>query len=293
MPRPVYASDFPYQPKFVTIGRYRLAYLDEGSGERSILMVHGNPVSGFIYYRLIRLFIPSFRCIVPDLLGFGLSDKPAQEEEYSLLKHIDLLHAFVKKLDLSRVILVGHDWGGPIGFGTAVREKARFTHLVVLNTLTEAPMEIKPVYKLPFYFFLRANRLFLYLVKQKNLFQKAGVAALEPADQAVFFGANHSPETRAGIAAFPRMIPYKKSHPNYSLLQGILEALANWDIPALVLFSDHDSVFSPDQGQRFAGRLKQGRFRLIPGPKHFLQYQAADRVAAEVLKFLDDSNNEF
>lgn len=183
--------------------------------------------------------------------------------------------------------MVGHDWGGPIGFGAAVREPARYTHLVILNTLTEAPMRIRPVYWLPFHFFLRAGWLFDYLVRQHNLFQKLGVKVMDKGDQQVFLGANHSPETRAGIAAFPRMIPTRMAHPNYPLLRDILQALTTWDIPALVMFSDHDSVFTAVQGQQFAQRLKQGRFELIAGPKHFLQYQAPDPIGQAILAFLE------
>ncbi len=284
----IYPPDFPFTPKFVTVGGYRLAYFDEGQGERTILMVHGNPVSGYVYHKVLRLLRPHFRCVVPDLLGFGLSEKPAQASEYSLTKHIELLAAFIQALDLQNVVIVGHDWGGPIGFGAAIAEKGRYTHLVVLNTLTEAPMKIMPLYWLPFRFFLHAGRLFDYLVQQHNLFQKMGVGTMAEVDTAVYFRANHTPETRAGIAAFPRMIPYKKSHPNVPVLRRILHELEGWDIPALVLFSDHDSVFSAEQGHRFARRLPQATFQLISGPKHFLQYEAPERVAKEILGFIGD-----
>lgn len=283
----IYPSDFPYRAHFIQVGGYRLAYLDEGVADQTILMVHGNPVSGYVYARLMQYFLPRYRCVVPDLLGFGLSEKPVDEADYSLTKHIDLMEQFVAALNLENVIIIGHDWGGPIGFGAAVRQKERYSHLVILNTLTEAPMKIMPIYKLPFHFFLRARRPFSYLVRQRNLFQKMGVAVMAEADQQVYFRANHSPETRAAIAAFPRMIPYKEAHPNCGLLRGILNELVQWDIPALVLFSDHDSVFSAAQGKRFAARLKQARFKEIKGPKHFLQYQAAERVAAEMADFLE------
>lgn len=283
----LYPSDFPFQPRFIHVDGYDLAYFEAGVGDRVILMVHGNPVSAYVYHKLMRRLVPHVRCIAPDLLGFGLSDKPAQITAYSLQKHIDLMSGFVRALDLQEVVMVGHDWGGPIGFGAAVREPARYTHLVILNTLTEAPMRIRPVYWLPFHFFLRAGWLFDYLVRQHNLFQKLGVKVMDKGDQQVFLGANYSPETRAGIAAFPRMIPYNKTHPNYPLLRDILQALITWDIPALVMFSDHDSVFTAVQGQQFAQQLKQGRFELITGPKHFLQYQAPDRIAQAILAFLE------
>jgi haloalkane dehalogenase len=109
-------------------------------------------------------------------------------------------------------------------------------------------------------------------------------------DQAVYFQANDSPAARAGIAAFPRMIPYKRSHANFPILEELLESLRRWDIPALVIFSDKDSVFTAEQGRRFAGELRNGRFVLMPGAKHFLQYQRPQEVAAEIRQFINQGN---
>jgi haloalkane dehalogenase len=287
VPPSIYPPNFPFQPHFVQVGRYRLAYFDEGVGRPTLLLLHGNPVSAYVYHRLMRLLIPHVRCVAPDLLGFGISEKPTAVTDYSLKQHIDLMAGLVQALDLQEVVLVGHDWGGPIGWGAAVSKPSRYTHLIILNTLTEAPMKIRPIYWLPFHFFRQTPRLFDYLARQHNLFQKMGTAVIEEADRQVFFRANHSPETRAGIAAFPRMIPFNRSHPNYPVLQKLLNAVAGWDIPALVLFSDHDSVFTAGQGQRFAQRLKQAQFKLVAGPRHFLQYEAPKQIAQEILAFLE------
>ena len=286
----IYPSDFAFQPRFVQIFGHQIAYLDVGSGERTLLMIHGNPVAGYVYARLMTLLSPHFRCVVPDLLGFGMSDKPAEPAAYSLPQHIAIMREFVRLLDLQGVVLVVHDWGGPIGLATAVTEPHRYTHLIILNTMTEAPMRIMPIYKIPFHFFLRTRRLFDYLVKQQNLFQKMGIGIMDTADQQVYFRVNHSPDTRMGIASFPRMIPYKKTHPNTPLLREVLDSVIRWNIPALVMFSDHDSVFSADQGERFAQKLVNGTFQLISGPKHFLQYERPSEIAAKMITFLGEIN---
>lgn len=282
----IYPATFPFRPHFVELLGHRVAYLDAGRGDTTLLMVHGNPVSGYVYGRLMQELVAGYRCVAPDLLGFGLSDKPPREADYSLEKHIAVVTAFVRALDLRNVVLVVHDWGGPIGLAAAVREPERYTHLVILNTLTEVPMRISPVYRLPFHILLRTPRLAAYLIKQRNLFQRLGIAIMDPEDRAVYERANHSAATRGGIAAFPRLIPYTKNHPSAPLVAQILRATAAWPIPALVLFSDHDSVFSAGQGARFAARLRHGRFRLVSGPKHFLQYEAPRVLAAEIKTFL-------
>jgi len=289
VPVSIYEPDFPYQPRFIEIASRRLAYFDEGSGPKTILMVHGNPVSGYVYVPLMRHLLPDYRCIVPDLMGFGMSDKPVEEEAYFLSGHIAMMTEFITRLDLRDLAVIGHDWGGPIGFGAAVQYPDRFRQVIVLNTMTEAPVRILPHYWLPFHILLRTRRLFSYLVRDRGLFQRLGVAIMDPHDQAVYGRANHDWATRAGIAAFPRMIPNNSRHPNYSILKEILSQLESWDIPALVLFSDHDSVFTVEQGQRFAKRMVNAHFELIAGPKHFLQYEQPDLISSLIRKFLGEA----
>ena len=84
----IYEPDFPFRPKFIEIGSAPHRLLRRGNGPKTILMVHGNPVSGYVYVPLMRRLLPDYRCVVPDLLGFGMSDKPADEEAYSLPGHI-------------------------------------------------------------------------------------------------------------------------------------------------------------------------------------------------------------
>ena len=274
------------KPRFATVLGHQIAYVDSGQGRQTLLMVHGNPVSAHVYTGLIGDLSSRYRCVAPDLLGFGHSDKPSQESDYSLPKHIEIMTEFVRTLNLRDVALVVHDWGGPIGLSAALREKERYTHLVILNTLTEAPMKIRRRHWLPFQALLRMKRLADFLVKELNLFQRMGVAIMEEADQAVYFRANHNAATRAGIAVFPRMIPYHREHRNYPLLRDILAAVEEWDIPALVLFSDRDSVFSSEQGERLAQRMKNGQFKLVAGPRHFLQYEQPHEVASAIDNFL-------
>jgi haloalkane dehalogenase len=273
--------------KCLIIAGQRMAYLDAGSGDRTLLMVHGNPVSGHVYRRLIDRLADRYRCIAPDLAGFGSSSKPVGESAYSLPTHISHIAGLVRALDLRNAVLVVHDWGGPIGIGAALQECERYTHLVILNTLTTPVMRIAPVYWLPFHFFMRFGGLFSWLVRQLNFFQWLGVAIMEAEDRRVFLAANSTSDSRAGIAAFPKMIPYRADHPTVPLVSSILDRLHEWDIPSLVLFSDRDSVFAAGEGELLAARLTNAMFREIRGVKHFLQYQAPDEVAAAINEFVD------
>lgn len=275
-------------PEYVEVGGHRIAYLDVGEGSQTLLMVHGNPVSSHVYARVIDRLSASFRCVAPDLLGFGQSDKPAAESAYTLPRHIRIVREFVRTLDLRDLVLVVHDWGGPIGVGAALSERRRYTRLVILNTLTEAPMKIPRRYWVPFHVLLRMRRLAEYLVKDLNLFQKIAVSDMAKSDQNVYFQANDSPAARAGIAAFPTMIPYNRAHPNYPLLQSILTDLETWDLPALVLFSDQDNIFSADQGEELAVQMQNATFQLIDGAGHYLQYEQPKTTARAIDTFLNE-----
>lgn len=267
---------------------HQIGYLDSGEGGQTLLMVHGNPVSGHVFARLIDRLPARYRCVAPDLLGFGRSDKPEAETDYTLLRHVRIIAEFVRALELQDIVLVAHDWGGPIGVGAALDEKSRYSHLVVLNTLTEAPMKIPLRYWVPFHVLLRMNRVASYLMKERNLFQRIAVSDMDESDQAVYFRANDSPETRAGIAAFPYMIPYTREHSNYSQLRDILSELKEWNVPALVLFSDGDTIFSVEQGKQLARRMQNAQFELIADAGHFLQYERPDEVASAIDDFLQE-----
>ncbi len=125
---------YPFEPKrFATIAG-ELSYLDEGPRtDEAVLMVHGNPTWSFFYREAVRAISPQMRCIVPDHLGCGLSDKP-QGWDYTLPNHIANLTALLESLQLKRIHLVVHDWGGPIGLGAMLPQAEKLGRVVILNT---------------------------------------------------------------------------------------------------------------------------------------------------------------
>jgi cis-3-alkyl-4-acyloxetan-2-one decarboxylase len=124
---------YPFEPKRLETEAGALSYLDEGAGDEAVLMVHGNPTWSFFYRNVVKALRGGFRCVVPDHLGCGLSDKP-QDWDYTLPNHIANLRALIAKLQLRRIHLVVHDWGGPIGLGATLVEPEKLGRVVVLNT---------------------------------------------------------------------------------------------------------------------------------------------------------------
>ena len=126
---------YPFKPQtFVTDGGARLSYLDEGPRRaEAVLMLHGNPTWSFYYRDLVRALAPAIRCVAPDHIGMGFSEKP-ENYDYTLATRIADIEALVARLGLRRVHLVVHDWGGAIGFGFAARHPELIARLVILNT---------------------------------------------------------------------------------------------------------------------------------------------------------------
>ena len=126
------AGEYPFRSHFRDIGGARLHYADEGEGP-VLLMLHGNPAWSFLYRRLIRAFVPRFRCMAVDLAGFGLSEPPPGFT-YTPEEQARLVAALVDALDIRNATLIAHDWGGPIGLCAMLKTGGRITRLCLGNT---------------------------------------------------------------------------------------------------------------------------------------------------------------
>jgi cis-3-alkyl-4-acyloxetan-2-one decarboxylase len=124
---------YPFEPKRFDTGSGHMSYLDEGQGDEAVVMVHGNPTWSFFYRNVVLALRGRVRCIVPDHLGCGLSDKP-QEYDYTLHNHVGNLGRLIDSLSLRKIHLIVHDWGGPIGLGVGLPRHEKLGKVVILNT---------------------------------------------------------------------------------------------------------------------------------------------------------------
>ena len=279
-----------FEEHYEVIDGIRLHYVDEGSGP-PILLVHGQPTWSYLYRKMIRpLVAAGYRCIAPDLMGFGLSDKPTDESAYTLGRHVELVTGLVEKLQLAGVTIVGQDWGGPVGLRYAIDHQDNVRSLVILNTL----VKITPV-PLLFTFVFRNGGFSSFLVRRLDLFRKIifrrGWPFRRPLEAGVMeqYRMPHpTAASRAGIAAFPKMIPGNDRHPNAAYISQIDSVLRNWDVPVLVMFSDGDIAFKPTEGQRIAEMVPDGRFQVVRNAGHYLQEDAGEEIAQRMVTFLRD-----
>jgi pimeloyl-ACP methyl ester carboxylesterase len=285
---------WPYAPRFASVNGWRMHYVDEGAGD-PVLLLHGNPTWGFLY----RDFIPiltraGHRVIVPDMIGFGLSEKPAREHAHSLDGHSANLIALVRKLDLQRVTMVCHDWGGPTGLSCALSNLERMRALVVMSTWAwrtppaefhtrifpwrtmHAPL-VGP-YLLGKHSALAGRGVYLSVVDRDKFRQGA---------QSAYEAVLPDPASRLLTWTWPRWIPLDDAARAGERFEWLESELARCTLPALIVWGREDDVFAAEV---FATRFKQ----LLPhaeGPelvtgRHFLQEDSGPAIAERIVRFL-------
>jgi pimeloyl-ACP methyl ester carboxylesterase len=228
----------------------RMHYLDEGPRDAPpVLMLHGNPTWSFYYRNLVIALRGQFRCIVPDHLGCGMSDKPNDSEyDYRLKSRVADIATLVSHLDLkSPLALVVHDWGGMIGFSWAVDNPDQVDKMVVLNTAAFPLPEDK---KMPAALRLvRDTAVGAYLVTRFNAFSgiAARVAFKKPVSKEIrqaYKLPYDSPENRIATLRFVQDIPLSEKDPGFDILNNTAERLhLLQEKPCLIAWGERDFVF--------------------------------------------------
>lgn len=278
--------DFPFAPHYVEIDELRTHYLDEGRGDL-MLLLHGEPTWSFLYRRMIPALSARFRCIAPDYIGFGRSDKLMKVGSYSFAFHYERLERFADALGLTGLTVVVQDWGGPLGLRYATMHPDRVSRLVILNTglMSGEASTLSPGLLKWREYALRTPDLPVGQIVKRSVVDRA---ALSDAVVAAYDAPFPTVESKAGARAFPALIPTTPDAPGAAAILATREALASWNKPALVCFSDSDPVFPPAAGQAMAQLIPGARFSLIRGAGHFLQEEKGPEISAEILAFVRD-----
>ena len=273
-----------FEPKYAEVDGLRLHYVDEGEG-RPIVCFHGEPDWAYLYRKMLPpLVAGGYRVIVPDLPGFGRSDKPTDRGWYSYDRHCEHMAALLEGLDLSDAVVVCQDWGGPIGLRWAVENPDRVGALVIMNTGI---------------FTGRVSKGFLawrdFAEKNPDLpvgfVMQGGTATELPEDVVAAYDAPFpNAESKAGAAQFPLLVPTDMEDPVADAMGEVADRLGEWEKPVLLAFSDNDPVFPyPNAGDRFIELIPSAESQVrIEGAAHFLQEDKGEQVAGEILKFLGD-----
>ena len=281
---------YPFQPNYISVGdNLEMHYADEGpkTGE-IVLMLHGEPSWSYLYRKMIPVFVNAgYRAIAPDLIGFGKSDKPTQQSDYTYQRHMDWLKSFVSGLGLEKITMFCQDWGGLLGLRILAEETHLFSRVVAGNT-------ILPTGDFP------PNQAFLDWQKFSQtspkfnigpILQKATVSNLSDEVIAAYDAPFPDDNYKAGARIFPTLVPTRPDDPASAANRKAVQALSQLELPFLTTFGDSDPIM------RGFDKILQ---KLIPGTKgqkhvtikdagHFLQEDKGEEIATIVVQFMKDN----
>lgn len=275
---------YPFAPHYFSTDQGQIHYVDEGQGS-PIVMVHGTPVWSFLWRAFIKDFSRDHRCVAPDHLGFGLSDKPANGA-YQPAVHAQNLDNLISHLGLRNITLVVHDFGGPIGLSYALEHPENVRRLVIFNTWMwplsddQQMTGMRKIMGGRFgrFLYTRINfspRFFYPLVFGDRKNRDRGV-------QQQYIRATTRPSERMAMWTFARELV--DSTPWYAQLLAKHERLAA--IPSLILWGMKDSAFRPKQLERWRQLLPHAEVVEFPDSGHFVQEEAPQEAVGAIRSFL-------
>ncbi|MBA4181081.1 MAG: haloalkane dehalogenase [Anaerolinea sp.] len=291
-----------YRDVSVDGAHFRMHYIDEGDGANGVvLMVHGMPTWSYLYRRMIPpLVAAGYRCIAPDHLGFGKSDKALDDGWYSIERHSLALGSFIEGLGLERITLVCQDWGGPIGLRQAVDMPERFDRLAILNTwlhhqgfeYTAAIRRWQSLWQ-PGGAMDQAQGCGLVLKNFLMSFPHGAAPQLTPEQASQAYEAPFPDRaSKAGPRRFPLSIPIDGQNPETAAQQQrCWDDLLSWTKPLHFIWGTADQVFTEAWGREWAARHSQSTFDAL-NAGHFLQETHGQEIAGVLLRRISANAGE-
>ena len=272
---------WPYEPRYATTSDgLRMACVDEGTGP-TVLLLHGEPSWGYLYRRMVPVLVEAgFRCVVPDLVGFGRSDKPTRVEDFTYARHVEQLRSVLfDGLDLTDVTLVCQDWGGLLGLRLVAEHPGRFARVVAANTgLPDGTRRLPDEWWRFRDFVVRTDDLPIGFLVASGCAEP-----LTPEVQAAYDAPFPDASYKAGPKAFPDLIPQDEGNPATPDNQRAWEVLRTLDVPVLCAFSDLDPITrGSDRALRQLPGAAGQPHTTITGAGHFLQEDRGPELARVV-----------
>ncbi len=280
-------ADFPYEPRYVDLDGLRMHYVDEGPrGAAPILMLHGEPTWAYVYRKMIPILVAAgHRCVVPDQIGFGRSDKLARQEDYSYARMIDWWRGFIDALGLRDIVLFGQDWGGLSGLRLATEQEDRFTHLIAANTTV--PTGDGPPSK-------GFEEWKKYSQEAPSL-RAGGIVKggcrhpVSEEAQAAYDAPFPDASYLAAVRVMPLLVPVTPDDPQSEPNRQAWKVLERWEKPFLCLFGEHDQVL---------GGADRPFIKTVPGAQgqphrrldaaHFIQEDVGEELAQIMVEWLKE-----
>jgi haloalkane dehalogenase len=279
---------YNFAPHYVDIDGLRMHYVDEGPADADpVLLLHGEPSWSYLYRKMIPpLAAAGHRVIAPDLIGFGKSDKPTSQSDYSYAGHVDWMRQFIEVLDLHNITLFCQDWGSLIGLRVAAENEERFARIALGNGgLPTGDQEPPRVFKV-WQAFARWSPWFPI----GRIIQSATVTDLDKNVIAAYDAPFPSARYKAATRAFPKLVPTTPDDPARDANRNAWDVFKKWEKPFLTTFSNRDPITRP---------MLRPFQELVPGAQglehvtirnagHFLQEDKGEELAEALLAFVEN-----
>lgn len=278
--------DFSHEPHYVNVDGLRMAYITAGpQSAPTLLLLHGEPAWSYLYRRMIPpLVAAGYRCIAPDLIGFGRSDKPIDQSHYTYNRHVAWLHEFLDAIGLGTCTLFAQDWGGLLGLRLVAEREGQFDRVAIGNTALPVGEPAGPGFDAWLAYsqsadFRTIGAVFGRAVNARQL-TESEIAAYD----APF------PDKRymAGAIAFPALVPITPDHAAIPENLSAWEQLEQFERPFLTLWCPDDPVLGHLAGnfiERIPGAAGQPHQTFRPGG-HFVQDDRGEDIAAALIDWL-------
>jgi haloalkane dehalogenase len=276
--------DYPFKPNYLEVETgLKMHYLDEGDLKNpTVLLLHGEPTWSYLYRKMIPLLAQDFRVVTPDLIGFGKSDKPTQQEAYTYQKHLDWLTALIENLDLKGILLFGQDWGGLTGLRLVTQMPDRFAMVVASNTTLPTGDYPMPEAFLKWRAYAQHSESF----NIGKIIDAGTVQKLSPEVIAGYDAPFPTEAYKAGARIFPTLVPADPDDSEARKNREAWDKLKQWNKPFLTVFGSEDEIMKGAEKlfqHLVPGSLGQAHCLLRAG--HFIQEEKGAELAGILLEF--------
>ena len=283
------SAAFPFESKYVEVHGSKMHYIDEGAGD-PILFLHGNPTSSYLWRNIIPFLTPHGRCIAPDLIGMGKSDKP--DIPYRFFDHYKYVEGFIEKMGLSNVTLVIHDWGSGLGFHYAMQHESNIKGIAFMEAIvrpskwSEFPRDFKMGFKL-----FRTPGVGWLMISVMNMFVKqilpqAIVRELSEEEKRYYASPYPTIASRKPVRQWPCEIPIDGTPADvHQAVEEYNRKLQESDLPKILFHAKPGGIIGEETVQWCKDNLKNLRTVDIGKGIHFIQEDNPTLIGEELAKW--------
>lgn len=266
----------------------RIHCIDEGdSASQTVLMLHGEPSWSFLYRKMVRPFVEAgYRVVVPDLPGFGKSDKPAKRSDYSYARYVEWMQDWLQAMDLKNIILICQDWGGLIGLRLVAEDPDRFARVVTSNTMLPTGDHSPGDAFIQWQKYSQEVPVFA----TGQIISKGSVTTLSDAEIAAYDAPFPDESYKEGARQFPTLVPITPDNPESQANRDAWKVLMGFKKPWLCAFGDSDPITAAAAPviQKLVPGCQGQPHTTLRGGGHFIQEDCGEELSQVVLEWLQE-----